>query len=105
MANTGRRMNTYSTTDGVRYTRPQIETRIRKAKQATVDKQRQEHGFNFCEICHRSAGDYLDCSHKISVKQCLENGMAELAWHENNIRVLCRTCHREHDGLSLKFND
>ena len=39
-------MNSYSTTEGTRYTRPQIETRIRKAKQATVDKQSQEHGLH-----------------------------------------------------------
>ena len=98
-------MNTYSTTEGIRYTRQQIESRIRKAKAAIIEAQQLAHGFNFCQKCHRSAGDYLDCAHKIPVKVCLESGMAELAWDENNIQVLCRECHRSYDNLNLKFKE
>ncbi len=95
-------MNTYSTTEGRRLTRSQIESRIRKAKAAVIDAQFMEHGYNFCTQCHRS-DRILDCAHKIPVKTCLENGMAELAWDVQNIRLLCRECHQRYDKLNLQF--
>ena len=96
-------MNSYSTTEGIRFTRQQIENRIRRAKAAVIEAQYLAHGFNFCQQCHRSSGDYLDCAHKIPVKVCLENGMAELSWDMQNIRILCRDCHQKYDKLNIQF--
>ncbi len=96
--------NTYSTTDGSRVTRKHIEARIRRAKEEVVAKQVLDKGYNFCQECGRSQV-ILDCAHKIPVKVCLGNGMAELAWDGNNIRILCRECHREHDNTNLKFKN
>ncbi len=96
-------MNTYSSTDGTRCSRSQIEARMRRTKFDIIQKQLMEHQYNFCQQCGRSQA-VLDCAHKIPVKICLENGMAELAWDENNIRILCRECHRDYDNTSLQFN-
>lgn len=95
--------NTYSTTTGERLNRQQIETRIRKAKGLLIDQQLLHYGYNFCQSCgiNQNAGIPLDCSHTVSVKECLETGKAELAFDVDNMRVLCRRCHNEHDKTFL----
>ncbi len=95
--------NTYETSDGIRLTRKHIESRIRRAKQEVIETQLYEAGFNHCQACGKSRGEPLDCAHVLPVAKCLSSGMAELAYKPENIRILCRTCHREHDGLSLQF--
>ena len=62
-----------------------------------------EWGYNYCEQCliNANAGQPLDVSHKESVKVCLESGQAQKAYSVDNLRVLCRKCHREHDKTAL----
>ena len=96
-------MNTYSTSTGERLTKSLIDSRVRSAKQKLLDEQMLAFGFNFCVVCHRATGVFLDCAHIISVKECQESGRAELAWDVNNMRVKCRKHHQEQDKLNLKF--
>lgn len=92
--------NTYSTSTGERLTRSQIESRIRTAKAQKIDHFTFEHGYVFCEECGINASNArIDCSHTISVKECLETGRAELSYDIDNVRLLCRECHSLHDKL------
>lgn len=91
---------TYGLSDGTRLNRSQIESRIRKAKEAKVAKMQLDHGYIFCESCGRNAnaGEPIDCSHDEPVKVSLEEGRAEKSWDwENNIKMRCRRCHNRHD--------
>ena len=76
--------NTYATSYGTRLTRDQIERKVRKAKFEKITSQMHTYGYCFCEICRKNAnaGEPLDCSHTISVKEALESGRAELAYDE-----------------------
>ena len=96
-------MNTYSTSSGERLIKSVIDARVRKAKQRKIDTQLLEFGYNFCEKCGVSSGTYLDCSHKVSVKECQESGSSDLAYDVDNLDILCRGCHKERDKLDLKF--
>ncbi len=91
--------NTYKESSGARLTRGNIERKIKQSKAKKIDSQLLEHGYNFCEECGRNAssGEYLDCAHTIPVKECLESSRAELAYNVDNIRMLCRPCHRKQD--------
>lgn len=92
--------NTYSTSEGQRLNRSQIEDKIRDAKQELITNHLIEFGYAFCVECMRNgSGTRLDCSHVVSVKECLESGRAELAHDVDNLRLLCRECHKKHDGL------
>lgn len=97
-------MNTYKCSNGERLKQSVIERLIRKAKFDKVDKQFIEYGYNFCENCGKSSGEYLDCSHNISVKEAKETGRTELAFDVNNITMLCRTCHAKKDKLDIKWS-
>ena len=90
--------NTYSDSDGNRWTRAQIEDKIRKAKTQALQDQLDEHGYNFCSDCMRNDCKPLDCSHNIPVKDCLENGIAEMCWDVKNITIRGRRCHAKYDG-------
>lgn len=92
-------MNSYKTSDGSRLKQSTIDRLITKAKGEKLREQYENHGYNFCEVCGRSSGTYLDCSHIESVKSCKENGRTEKAFDVSNIRVLCRLCHQKHDKL------
>lgn len=91
-------MPTYSTSKGLRLTRSQIENKIREAKALKLEQMRDDYDYIFCEDCGRSSGLRFDCSHEISVKECLESGKAELAYDVDNIKVRCRKCHQKHDN-------
>ena len=93
-------MGTYSTSDGKRYTRAQIERKNRINKAEVLDKMLLEQGYIACQKCGRSSGMPLDCAHIISVKEALETGRAELVWDKENIMIMCRECHQEYDGLN-----
>lgn len=92
-------MNTYSTSDGTRFTQSQIERKITQAKAKALEKQFDEYQYNFCEDCGISQGTYLDCSHEISVKKAKEEGKTEQCWNVGNIIIRCRNCHQKHDKL------
>lgn len=94
-------MNTYQCSDGTRLKKSVIDARVRKAKQRKLDKMLADQGYIACENCFKNenAGVYLDCSHNKSVDQCQKEGKSELAYDEENLRILCRTCHCIHDKL------
>ena len=94
--------NTFSTSSGERLTRTQIERNVRQAKAQKIDEQIYCDGYNYCEQCNKNASSGpLDCSHTMSVKECLESGMAEKTFSLSNIRILCRECHQVHDGKNI----
>jgi hypothetical protein len=92
-------MTTYSTSSGERFKKSVIDVKVKRAKATKLEEQLDEYGYNFCEVCHKSSGTYLDCSHDISVKTAQETGHTELAWDVNNITIRCRLCHQKHDNL------
>jgi len=106
-------MNYYHTPSGERISKSEINKRISETKRLKLEQQKNENGFNFCEECSKNNFEFnewddleygiLDCSHKISVDECQKNGLSELAWNLNNIRILCRYHHRIHDKINLKF--
>ena len=96
-------MNYFKTSTGERVSKSVIDRRVRQAKEAKLEKQFLEDGYNHCEECDQSTGTYLDCAHVISVDECQKAGRSELAWDENNIKILCRFHHKKHDKLNLQF--
>jgi hypothetical protein len=93
------KMGTYQTSKGERIKQSVIERLVRKAKEKKLRQQFDEHGYNFCEHCLISSGTYLDCSHRVSVKEAKESSRTELCYDVNNIDVLCRLCHQVRDKL------
>ena len=95
--------NSFSESNGDRISRNRIERKIRKSKEIKLAQQLHDYCYNFCEECKSNACKPLDCSHVISVKECLERGAAELCWDLDNIRILGRNCHNKHDKTNLQF--
>ena len=101
--------NTYSDSEGNRYTQKEIDAKVRKAKQEFHDWFYNEHGYFFCEQCKEDmengievqAGcERIDKSHIISEKEAKETGRVELCWDwKNNMRHLGRRHHQLHDKL------
>lgn len=96
-------MNTYSDSQGNRYTTNQIERKIRKAGLELLDIQFLEHGYNFCTKCRRNDCKPIDVSHTISRKKAKEEGCVEVLWSLDNLEILGRNCHKKKDRLNLKF--
>ncbi len=94
-------MNTYSDSQGNRYTTPQIDARIVKAGKRKLELQEIEYGYNFCQKCFRNSCKPIDVSHTISRKQAKEIGMVELCWDLGNLEILGRGCHQKKDKLTL----
>ena len=92
-------MNTYSDSNGKRYTTPQIEARIKKAALIMLHTQRAEFGYNFCQRCKRNDDKPIDVSHTISRKTAKENGNVEVLWSDENLEILGRKCHKIKDKL------
>ena len=90
-------MNYYKTSSGERIAKSIIDVRVRKAKGTKIRDMIISKGYIACEECGRSGGDYLDCSHDLSVDQCQKQGKSELAYDVNNITIRCRACHIKHD--------
>lgn len=92
-------MPSYKTSDGDRLQKSVIDSRVVKAKEAKIEAMMDEQGYISCEICgiNAAAGEPIDCSHDVSVKECQESGRSELAYDITNITMRCRTCHRKHD--------
>jgi len=104
--NRNSKTNIVRTSDGRIYTSEQCDRRTRNACKAVMIKQKNEYGYNFCKACgvnDRSA--IIDPSHDISVKECKENGKAELAWDVDNITPRCRDCHNKLDKLDIKWTN
>ena len=83
---------TYSTSDGERFTKSQIETKVQEAKQRYTEQFIDDHGYVFCERTKAPTGQ-IDRSHIISVKYAQETGRSELAWDLDNLELLTRDEH------------
>ena len=93
-------MNTYSTSTGERLTTPQIDSKVRKAKEKKIRTFIDDNGYVFCESCGVNASNTrIDCSHDISVKVAKETGRADQCYNVKNITLLCRKCHQIKDKL------
>jgi 5-methylcytosine-specific restriction endonuclease McrA len=92
-------MNTYSDSNGKRYTTPQIEGKIRKVALEILYTQYVIYGYNFCQRCKRNDDKPIDISHTISRKAAKENGNVEILWDKNNLEILGRNCHKIKDKL------
>jgi len=106
---------------GEKISRMEFNKRIHDAKELKLSQQLNEHGLNFCQDCandneslfkllidgQKFINDLeyriLECSHEISVKECVESGRAELAYDLNNMRIRCHYHHKIKDELNLKF--
>ena len=95
-------MNTYSDSNGNRYTTNQIEARIKKSALLLLDTQFIEYGYNFCEKCKRNDDKPIDVSHTISRKKAKEDGNVEVLWDLSNLEILGRRCHKIKDKLNIK---
>lgn len=98
-------MNTYSDSEGNRYSQSVINRKITEAKAETLNRVLDQYDHFKCEKCgNNGTGTRLDCSHQISVKEAKETGRVELCWDLNNIKMLCRGCHSKLDGVELQFS-
>lgn len=96
-------INTYSDSHGNRYTKAEIDVRVRDAKRKAVEKQVEEFGYNFCTSCGKNECKPIDASHIVSVDEAQKMGKVELAWDwKNNIRMEGRACHMETEQQSHK---
>lgn len=96
-------MNHYWTSTGERVSKATIDRKVRAAKAAKLEQQREAYGYNFCEDCKRNEmGTRLDCSHDISVDECQKSGRVELAWDTDYIKIRCRECHNIKDKLNIQ---
>jgi 5-methylcytosine-specific restriction endonuclease McrA len=92
-------MNTYSDSNGKRYTTPQIERKIKKAALELLEMQFIHNGHNFCQCCLRNDDKPIDVSHTISRKKAKEDGNVECLWDYDNLEILGRLCHKKKDKL------
>jgi len=97
-------MNYYKTSHGQKVSKKVRDEKTRKAKAQKIAEFIDEHGYVFCEDCKRNDCLPVDCSHDISVKEACETSRTELCWDVNNITLRGRECHKNHDGLDLKFS-
>ena len=92
-------MNTYSDSNGKRYTTSEIERKIKKAALMLLEMQFVEFGYNFCQRCNRNDDKPIDVSHTISRKKAKEDGCVEVLWDYDNLEILGRKCHKIKDKL------
>lgn len=98
-------MNHFRCSDGTKVTKAFIDRQVRKAKARKIKNQKEEIGYNRCEVCgiNANSGVYLDCSHTVSVNDCQNIGHAEKAWDVDNIKIRCRECHKKHDKNMINY--
>jgi len=95
-------MNHYRTSKNERVSKTYIDTKVKGAKHQKLEQQINDYGYNFCEGFAKEHESTLDCAHVISVDECQKSGRSELAWDVDNIKILCRSCHREHDKTNIR---
>ena len=95
-------MPTYRTSSGERVTKKEIDIRVRKAKKEKLRLHLEEYGYYFCTKCENNDDTPIDCAHVVSVNDCQKMGYVELAWDLNNIMILGRKCHAEHDKNNIQ---
>lgn len=93
-------MNYYYLSNGQKMSKSEIDKKISQAKKLKWQMQLDKFGYNFCENCKRVDKQHYDTSHKVSVNDCQRNRQTELAFDVNNLQVLCREHHIEHENKS-----
>lgn len=91
--------NTYSDSNGKRYTTEEINNRSATTAKLLLKQQVNEYGYNFCISCGRNDCKPIDVSHTVSRKKAKEDGCVELIWDINNLEILGRRCHQIKDKL------
>ncbi len=94
-------MNTYSDSEGNRYTTNQINKRSDDVARELIEEQVLEHGYNFCQECRKNTCKPIDVAHLISRKEAKEGGFVEILWSRENMKILGRECHKKIDKLTL----
>lgn len=92
--------NTYSDSEGNRWTQGQIDLKIRQAKSFLIDKWTSE-DMLFCSICKRYDCIPITCMHVVSVDKAKKMGKVELCWDLENIKPAGLNCHQINDGLKV----
>jgi hypothetical protein len=88
-------MNTYTTSTGERIKESVLDRKIKNAKNF-LKAQLIQDGVprSYCAGCGHNVYDYpIDWSHIISIADCKNYGMADLAYTPENIERECRRCH------------
>lgn len=94
--------NKIKTSSGEVMSRSEFDNRIRRAKAKKIQIMLDKYGYIFCEDCNKNSCKPIDCSHDKSVKSCIEDGVAELAYSVKNITMRGRECHNIYDKTNLK---
>lgn len=94
-------MNYVYTSTGEKIKRSVFDRKVNEAKKLRMQMQLDEKGYNVCEVCNRNDCKPVDASHDISVKWCVENRQAELAYDVNNITPTGRMCHQKKDTNTI----
>lgn len=92
--------NKITTSTGEIMSRAEFDNRIKRAKAKRIQINLDKYGYIVCEDCKRNDCKPIDCSHDKSVKECIEQGVAELAYDVENITMRGRKCHNIHDGTT-----
>lgn len=86
-------MGSFVTSSGERFSKKQIDTKIRKAKKDFVINYTAYLGYHFCSALERNVDEPVDVSHIISVRECQNAGRTEEAWNPDNMQMESRTQH------------
>lgn len=99
-------MSNYYLSNGEKMSKTAIDKKIAVSKREKWEQQLDWFGYNFCEHCakfeHYPNQTQFDTSHIISTKECQEMRKTEIAYDINNLEVVCRQHHIEHENKSLK---
>lgn len=79
-----------------------FDARIQKNKEEYTEMFLDRHCYEFCEHCKKNkyGCSGIARSHIISVKECINMSMAELAYCILNLELLGLRCHRELENMS-----
>lgn len=92
-------MPSYYLSDGSKQDKKKIDRLISEAKRKFW-KEKELDGFISCNNCNRTDQSHYDVSHIVSVNDCQRNAETEKAYSLDNLEILCRTCHLEHESKS-----
>lgn len=94
-------MGTFSASDGTRFTKQQIDRKIRNAKIEFSGDHIAQCGEHFCCAKGENVSEKIDVSHIVSVRECQNAGRCEQAWNPANMEMESRT---EHMKWERNFN-
>ena len=92
-------MNTYSDSNGNRYTTKQINDKSDKAAKLLLEFQFLEYGYNFCTSCFKKDCKKIAVSHSVNLERAKEDGCVELIWDFDSLEILGKRCRKIKDKL------